>query len=80
MEHAALTIVWWALLCLLLRLILMPFNLTFAVREHFHRIKTESARKAQQNDTDITKVGIVNSALGIACMNTARTKPNAKLF
>jgi len=46
MEYAALTIVWWALLRLLLRLILMPFNLTFAVREHFHRIKSGERSKS----------------------------------
>jgi len=35
-------------------LILMPFNLTFAAREHFHRIETENARKVQRDDTGIT--------------------------
>jgi len=55
-------------------LILMPFNLTFAAREHFHCIETENARKARQDDTGITKVQTVDSALGIARMNAAHTK------
>lgn len=36
-------------------LILMPFNLTFAAREHFHRIETENARKARQDDITVLR-------------------------
>jgi len=64
----------WALQRLPLRLILMPFNLTFAACEHFHRIETESARKVWQDDTGITKVETVDSALGIARMNAHKAQ------
>lgn len=52
-------------------LILMPFNLTFAAREHFHRIETENAWKALRDDIGITKVQTIDNALG---MNAAHTK------